>query len=149
MTAWLRGTRWYWKFYYRGTLYGPKGGYSTKRKALNAEADRRREIGALARQQGDHGISVQGAIGRYVAERLPTVPTAVRARHTMCRFQEWLAADPALASLTAADIEAYRTWRREHSFRLGKAGQDGARPVLQATVKGTTVNRDLADQIGR
>ena len=145
MTAFLRGARWYWKFYFRGARYGPKGGYSTKRKALNAEADRRREIGALARQQGDPGISVQGAIGRYIAERLPTVPTAIRARHTMRRFQEWMAADPPLASVTAADIEAYRTWRRGHSFRLGRTGLDGSRPVLQAGVKGTTLNRDLAD----
>ncbi len=145
MGAFWRAGSWYWKFHFGGERYGPRGGFKSKRKALDAEWEERRKLGALKGQRDAAGVTLDAAIGRYVSEALATVATANRANHTLRLFRQWAGQDGLLGGISPADIEAYRTWRRARSHRLGKADAEGVRLPTQAGVQGTTINRDLAD----
>lgn len=145
MGAFWREGSWYWKFHFGGKRYGPKGGFKSKRKALDDEWEERRKLGALKAQGDASGVTLEAAIGRYTSEALARVATANRAKHTLALFREWAGQDGLLAGISPADIEAYRTWRRARSCRLGTADAEGVRRPTQTAVQGTTINRDLAD----
>lgn len=139
MTVFYRHPTWYFKFYFKGQRHGPEGGHKTKRAAMDAEADARREIGALRYQQGEPA-SLSAAAARYRAEALAGKPSAARARHTLALFLEWAGEGRAVSGVTPGDVEGFRAWRRGRSRRRGAGG------ILKAgSVRGTTVNRDLAD----
>ena len=89
MTAFLCGSRWYWKFYFRGKRYGPKFGYPSNRKAMDAEFDRRYELGALRSQRFGPFPSLYAALAQYEADVLPSKASATDYRRTSRLLRAW------------------------------------------------------------
>lgn len=115
-------------FVFKGQRYAGSTGLDSKRKAEQFEGALRRQVafnhamgGAPERKEE---ISLNDAIGTYVANRLTGKPDAHNAKGRAKRLLAHFGAGTLLSEITAADIAAFGAMRR-------------------AKVKDSTTNRDL------
>ncbi len=127
MTTYKRGGSWYFRFWSRKRLF-ETGGFRSKRRAMEAEWERRREVGASSRGKAPAPITFAAALDRYLAEGMGH---HLRADVTAYeKFREFFS-DQTLSDLRAADLKAYRQWRK------------GTLTKRKKPPKGSTVNREL------
>lgn len=138
VTTYRRSGSHYYRFWHRGRL-SERGGYPSKRTALEAEWARRRELGAIGPRHRQPVLQVREAVTRYLASVVSQHRNARAERYALGLIADRFG-DLPLAAITAEDLDAYRRWRLDHRGTRYRADH----PTPTRTVSRATVNRDLA-----
>lgn len=138
VTIYARSGSHYYRFWFRGRLF-ERGGYPTQRAAMEAEWERRREVGAVGPRHRAPVLRMADAIERYLAAVVPQHRNARHERYALGLVAERLGPLP-LSTVRPEDLDAYRRWRLEHRGTRYRADCSAAR----RPVSPSTINRDLA-----
>ncbi len=127
MTTYKRGGSWYFRFWSRKRLF-ETGGFRSKRRAMEAEWERWREVEASSKGRAPAPILFAAALDRYVDE---VVSKHARPEPYKYKLLRGYFGGKALSSITPADIKEFTRWRV-------------ANPISGRVPKDATINRDLA-----
>jgi len=130
-----RGKAWTYRFELAGRVQ-KTGGYRLRQDAVDAEAARRVELGALPRGAAPAPMRLHAALARYRTRAVPRLANPRGAAHA-CRALAAYLPDRPLRRVTSEDLEAYVLWR------LTEGRGRGSTPTTRRSLQPSTVNRDL------